>query len=282
MFTLTEHVLIRAWKKCQFPIPNDDEMIFFGLRGCLPLDLEGTGFASEHRLVTHSYNHKNMRCTLGQWKPGSGIALFPGSTVPSVYNVGRARERGGRGTNMLMRGLYRYEKGMHKSGKPTGHQAFRQATWFPVRRTRDDLDYDCDDSVDFSYSYVWDNLHCGWKLDPSDEGFASAGCQVVAGYPQEQKIGPRADDGIVGPVTAAMLGLALPRADGSGGGGPVSAPGVAIPVEVEVDPLEESEETFEAPLPSVPAAHPQSAVDDLPGAAIEMIKYFEAGGDVTK
>lgn len=194
MFTLNEDTLRALWKKCNFPVP-DDKMILFGLRGCLPVDVEDNDFASEQSLAIHSYTHRNMRCTLGQWKPGKGIAVFPGSTVPSVYNIRRAKDNSGRGTNMLMRGLYLYSKGMHKAGKPTGHRAFRQATWFPVRRTKDDLDYDSADAVDLSSNFVFDNLHCGWRMDPSNEGFASAGCQVVAGLPSCSKRGGAANIG---------------------------------------------------------------------------------------
>lgn len=356
-FTLNEEILIKLWEKCYFPLEKEG-MIFFGLRSCIPMNFEADNFESEQTLVVSDYNHDFMRCTLGQWIPGSGIAVFPGSTVPSTHNVKRAKARGGAGSNMLMRGLYEYEKGIHRSGKPTGHKAFRQATWFPVHRTSDDLDYDNADPVDLSTGYRWDNLHCAGKSDPSDAGFWSAGCQVVAGYPscksnefrgnsgpwalfydnayghaqnqftyglfsgmeaamlsqganpsrnlrfnsrdtlveqlqealtkrgydtngsdghfgrntmeallsfQSDEIGPRADDGIVGPITGKLLDIPLPRLDEtSPAGGPSGGAKptlIATPIETPVGAVEEAELTDEA---------------------VDMIKYFEAGGSIKK
>ena len=170
-------------------------MIFFGLRGLLPVNQSGTGFSEEHKVSIVNVDHRHMRCTIGQWKPGRGIALFPGSTVPSNNHsnpyISRAKRRGGFGTNQLMLGRYAHRKGQHGIGRRTGHKAFRQEGFFPVWRTKDDLD----DFVDMNIQgraprpIVWDNIHCGWSNGPSSADFTSAGCQVVAGFPRCEKRG---------------------------------------------------------------------------------------------
>ena len=43
-FTLTEDQLRNLFESANFPIFND-EMVFFGLRGCTPVDEGGTPFA---------------------------------------------------------------------------------------------------------------------------------------------------------------------------------------------------------------------------------------------
>ncbi|NMM49292.1 hypothetical protein HH304_12850 [Flammeovirgaceae bacterium KN852] len=86
---------------------------------------------------------------------------------------------------MLLTGFYHdYRKGWHKAGKPTGHEAFRQDNKLPVRRTMDDLDYDNDDRVEYTRPY--DNLHAAWCMSSRDSKYASAGCQVIVGYPKCQ------------------------------------------------------------------------------------------------
>lgn len=180
MFTLTEESLWKLWKQNQFPVP-DRECVFFGLRGCLPVIDDHPAFAGEHAVEIAEVNYLNPRCTLGQWLPDKGFALFPGSTVPHQTNVARARTQGGEGANQLMTGCYKdYRKGVHKSGARTGHHAFRQERSLPVQRTVDDLDYDLEDRVDWSQAL--DNLHAAWCMS-LQKGYSSAGCQVVMGYP---------------------------------------------------------------------------------------------------
>jgi peptidoglycan hydrolase-like protein with peptidoglycan-binding domain len=196
MFTVTEDHLKLLWSKCNFPIP-DAGMIFFGLRGCIPVNYSGTPFASQHDVNIHDVDYIHMRCTLGQWKPGVGFALFPASTVPEQGLVRSRIPHGGYGANQLMLGKYSYRKGDHKPGKPTGHRAFRQDGYFPVWRTADDDDYDLDgtDFVDLRKGYIaWDNLHCGWSNGPSDPSYSSIGCQVVAGFPKCSKRGNSSKD----------------------------------------------------------------------------------------
>lgn len=184
--TITADLLTRAAKRNGYAIPTDG-MIFFGIRGFTPDSPTDNSFGKSRTGRFASIDFLRMNCTLGQWKVASNeIALFPGSTVPSRPNIERAKQRGGTGTNMLMLGRFEHEKGVHKANKPGAHRAFRQATFFPVWRTADNLTFDLADKVDFGGqdgTFVWDNLHSAYTEDLA--GFySSAGCQVVCGLPQ--------------------------------------------------------------------------------------------------
>ena len=197
-FMLSSGLLHRMAERSCIEVPKG-ELVFFGIRGLLPLDLSGTAFAAEHRVRQADIDNLRLRCTLGQWRPADGtLALFPGSTVPFRDAIATARASGGVGANMLMLGRYRYQKGVHKAGKPSGHRAFRQAMFFPVWRTRDDLDYDLDDRLDLgasSDSFVFDNLHCAFQDNTDSVGYSSNGCQVVAGQPRSARRNNRPETG---------------------------------------------------------------------------------------
>jgi len=193
MFILKEEDLMRLWQINQFDIPKD-QWIFFGLRGCLPVDDQDHSFSREHQLEVVSPDYVHPRCTIGQWVPGKGFAVFPGSTVPHRKHVESSIRRNGQGTNQLLTGCYKdYRKGVHKAGQSTGHQAFRQDHKLPVRRTADDVDYDADDRVEFGQPF--DNLHAGWCMSVESDLYASAGCQVLVGFPQCGKRGNNPDTG---------------------------------------------------------------------------------------
>lgn len=184
MFSFKEEHLMRLLEINSFPVLADP-MVFFGLRGCTPIDADNYSFSEAHPLQVQIPNYLNPLCTLGQWKPGQGIAVFPGSTVPHQSYVAQAKHRNGSGANQLMTGFFAdYRKGMHNPGSLSGHQAFRQANKLPIRRTADDLDYDNDDRVE--YMAPFDNLHCAWSMGLSDK-YSSAGCQVVVGYPKSKR-----------------------------------------------------------------------------------------------
>ena len=191
-------LLRKLFLKNNFPFP-DEHMVFFGIRGMLPIDPDGTAFSQMHKLRFAEVNYLHMRCTLGQWKPKDDtIAVFPGSTAPSRPNVKRALQHDGTGSNLLVLGFYEYKKGQHKLGKPSGHRAFRQNRFFPGWRTRDDLDYDADDRIDLGRNvrdYFWDNLHCAYHDSLDQPGYSSAGCQVVAGHPRSPARGNKPETG---------------------------------------------------------------------------------------
>ena len=193
MFLLTEEQLWTLWELNAFPVPKD-RWVFFGLRGCLPVNDGDHRFATSHQVKVEAVDYVHPRCTIGQWRPGGGFALFPGSTVPHRTHVAASQTGGGAGTNQLMTGCYRdYRKGTHKAGSNTGHEAFCQDNKLPIQRTGDDLDFDTDDRVEFEQPF--DNLHAAWSQSVDHETFASAGCQVVVGFPKCAKRGHRPDTG---------------------------------------------------------------------------------------
>jgi hypothetical protein len=184
-FTLSNTLLERIAVINQFNLPAA-ELSFAGLRGCIPVNYQDQSFKNTLVLNTIDINYRNPRCTLMQWTDDGKISAFPGSTVPHINNIITARNKNGLGANCLMTGFYTdYRKGWHKAGAPSGHEAFRQNAPRPVRRSTDDLDYENDDRVE--YDNPQDNFHCGWFGSISAELFASAGCQVVMGYPKCKK-----------------------------------------------------------------------------------------------
>lgn len=193
MFTLTEEHLLTLWSLCQFPVPTD-RWIFFGLRGCLPANDSDQSFARAHPVKVENLDYLHPRCTIGQWQPGRGFAVFPGSTVPHRSHVEAARPGGGAGANQLLTGCYAdYRKGRHKPESDTGHDAFRQDNKLPVRRTADDLDFDTDDRVEFDQPF--DNLHAAWSHGVDHDSYASVGSQVIVGFPQCAKRDNHLDTG---------------------------------------------------------------------------------------
>lgn len=188
MFALTDAHLRRLCALNGFEFPKS-EMIFFGLRGCLPVNEEENGFAVSHGLKTIDVDHEHLRCTMGQWLPKEKtLAVFAASTTPHKQYLKTAMKKSGAGANELMTGFYLdYRKGVHKPASRTAHEAFRQLSFRPIRRTADDFDFDNDDRVEFKNPN--DNLHAAWSRGTSHAYYASAGCQVIAGYPKCKKRG---------------------------------------------------------------------------------------------
>lgn len=182
-FILDYRLFERAAKRNNYPL-SAAPLLFFGIRGALPIDISGTPFDTGHPMRVTDPDHLLMRCTLGQVRPSDRtLAVYPGSTVPTLKYISAAIAKGGEGTNTLMLGKYAYIRGRHKSEQPTGHRAFLQARFFPVWRTADDADYDLDDRLDNDGGIVADNLHCAYHDNLATPGYSSAGCQVVAGRP---------------------------------------------------------------------------------------------------
>lgn len=183
MFIISDQLLVRLCFTNCFG-PSDNWLRFFGLRGCLALDEDTCGdFRKSHAVQLTAVDYLHPRCTLLQWQPEAGLlALFPGSTVPHLSYIRSSVQKRGGGANELMTGFYPdYRKGKHRPDADTGHDAFRQTRGRPVRRTVDDFDFDSDDRVEFGNPY--DNLHAAWSMGVDHDGFASAGCQVVVGFP---------------------------------------------------------------------------------------------------
>lgn len=182
---LSEEHLIALWKRSLYPIETG-KIIVFGLRGVRPVSFGEHRFASTQGIMPMPLNFLTMNCTIGQWLPGEGIALFPGSTVPFREIVRGGISKNGQGVNQLGRGRYRsYDAGWHKRGEGSaGHWALRQNCEITLQRTGDDLDYDAADRWWQGWE-AGDNIHCAFNMGEGDAvanvSFSSAGCQVVAG-----------------------------------------------------------------------------------------------------
>lgn len=186
-FKLKEEHLVKLFKAANFSVPND-EMVFVGLRGCVPLMSGGTDFADNHMLEYLGTDHVHLRCTIAQWRPGNGLAVFPASTVPYIDQIKAAVKKGGSGTNMLALGYFHgrhgYTKGDHGLSRPASrHRAFRNESFLPLWRTADDADYEGDDLFQ-THTVPYDNIHCAWQQNASANWFSSNGCQVIVGRPR--------------------------------------------------------------------------------------------------
>lgn len=185
-FTLTPSILENLFELNQYALPADADLVFVGIRGCLPQNVADNGFAGRQTLILRSIDYTNLRCTILQWKrSNSTIAVFAGSTVPSIANIRGFRENPPRNSNCLTPGFYKhYVKGKHRPAKQRNwHDAFRQnGQTLAIRRTYDHYYYDNFDLIDLSTACD-DNIHCGWTLDTDSNYFSSAGCQVIMGIP---------------------------------------------------------------------------------------------------
>lgn len=185
-FTVSDTQLSELFHAANLPVP-DNEMVFCGFRGCIPISGGSQTLAPAQQLEFAGVDYRHMRCTLVQWVPGQGLAVFPGSTVPYIDAIAGHLDEGGQGANQLAfgyyRGSHRYVIGDHKLSDPQRrHRAFRNDSPLPVWRTSDNTVYDGNDAV--TYGVCNDNLHCGWQQNPSLPSFSSNGCQVIAGRPR--------------------------------------------------------------------------------------------------
>ncbi|MEM9047178.1 MAG: peptidoglycan-binding protein [Pseudomonadota bacterium] len=182
---LSEAHLVALWKRSLFPIDGGG-IIVFGLRGCRPVETAGTALAPGHEIILTPVNYTTMNCTLGHWRPGAGLALFPGSTVPFGPAVEKHVARNGVGVNQIGRGRYKkYSAGWHKrSDGPGGHWALLQDCAITLQRTGDDADFDLLDRWEAG-RIAGDNIHCAFHMGfhggGAVAGFSSLGCQTVAG-----------------------------------------------------------------------------------------------------
>ena len=202
-FTLDSAALERIFEAWNVPLPEKGQVLF-ALRGCVaPAGRQAlTGWTKSVRLETARPDFVHMRCAIGIWdRERSRLFVAPGSTVPHRDNVKKAAARPGkmkgRGTNQLEPGFYTdLTKGEHLQGKPQGHAALRQTGYRFYRRA---LSFGRSASPaspaspytersPLFFGNPYDNLHCAWNVDPLTEGFRSAGCVVVAGWPHSPRL----------------------------------------------------------------------------------------------
>lgn len=205
---LTDAHMIALWRRSLFPIDNT-RLTVFGLRGCRPVDFAGTGLAAGHEIVMTPVDYRVMKCAVGHWKPGEGLALFPGSTVPYGPVVSSKVSNNGVGVNQMGRGRYsRYVAGWHKRSEGAGgHWALRQECAITIQRTGNDSDFDLSDRWEVG-RIAGDNIHCAFHMgvdgNPADAKFSSAGCQTIAGTVKK---------GVPGSEVGPYKGFIAPFAD---------------------------------------------------------------------
>lgn len=179
--SINHDLLAKLSRINQFAL-KDVQMIFVGIRGAVVHDPNDQRFKPEQLLSLADVNYITPRCTILQWRVDQKqLAAFPSSTVPNQVYVKKSLT-GSENANCLLTGYYTdYRKGIHKAGTQTAHEAFKQNAVHPFRRTSDDLDFEKDDRIEYNNPH--DNIHCGWFGSLTSSNFASAGCQVIMGYP---------------------------------------------------------------------------------------------------
>lgn len=186
VFTISDHTLTKLFELNQFDKPSDCPLIFIGLRGCLPLDINDNQFKPHHVIQLREVDYKNLRCTFLQWNIiDQTIAVFAGSTVPSYNNIIGYRKTPPRKSNCMAPGYYKiYKKGKHRpANQRNWHDGFRQdGQGITIRRTYDNTVYDNFDEIMVSTGCD-DNIHAAWTMDEDSGYFSSAGCQVIMGIP---------------------------------------------------------------------------------------------------
>lgn len=153
-----------------------------GIRGCISSDYGK--WLSEINIEHKNIDHESMNCTFILFDGDLMLALN-GSTSPHMKYISKAKENAGRGANQLETGFYRaYAKGMHHPSDLTAHKALRQTRVAPIRRTTDNTTFELTDKIEVAI--VGDNIHAAW-CNIGGKTHASAGCQVIAGYPECEK-----------------------------------------------------------------------------------------------
>jgi hypothetical protein len=199
--SLDSATLERLFTLWNIPLPSKG-LVLFALRGAVPAHASKAtaGWAKSAALTLGAPDYRHMRCTIGIWdRSGGRVFVAQGSTVPHRDNVLKAAARKGvmkgRGTNQLEPGYYTdLTKGEHLQGKPQGHAALRQTGFRFYRRAHLGGNtagqklplYTVRDPLYFGNPY--DNLHCAWNRDVTREGFRSAGCVVVSGWPHSPRL----------------------------------------------------------------------------------------------
>lgn len=138
----------------------------------------------EISIESKQIDHENMNCSFILIDRNK-LMILQGSTTPHKKYLRKAIENNGKGANQLELGFYRYySKGLHFPSEQTAHEALRQTRKQPVRRSSDNLSFDLNDRIEIAN--VNDNIHAAW-CNVNGKTHASAGCQVIAGYPDCKK-----------------------------------------------------------------------------------------------
>jgi len=186
-----------------------ESIIIFAFRGSYPLQSLGSdpcqaGIPEKvKKIVSKKINYKKASCTIVIWYPGSGdIALFPGSTVPSLTYMHQNPDTADH-FNILCPGKYEYVRGIHPR-KIAGYQR-HEALIMPGKGwiMRPELIRKQGKSI-FNFNEVQydvvlpgDNLHASraepympvaGKTDKKsliNRNYSSSGCLTIIGQPEQ-------------------------------------------------------------------------------------------------
>lgn len=168
------------------------QLVLFGIRGARSTeDLPAEPvFENDIELVETPPDHFDYRCVLGVWDiAGKKVWAVTASTTPHVAYLFAQREAStfSNEANMMPTGLYRYSVGTHRNATSSSQPgAFRpDSRAFAVLRCVED------GPITLSRNQFWDtratnhgdNIHAGtYSSRPDRPRYWSAGCQVIAGY----------------------------------------------------------------------------------------------------
>lgn len=192
----------------QYDISNES-IIIFAFRGSYPLQCTGSGPdqagnpEAVKTIFKKSVDYREPACSIGIWNTGTGeIAIFPGSTVPSLTYLHRNPDSTTH-FNILCPGKYELKKGIHPRNV-TGYQS-HEALVMPGKGwvIRPELIKKPKKSafnfnrVSYAVIFPGDNLHASHsepllqekdKICPTpvmNKNFSSSGCLTIVGQPNE-------------------------------------------------------------------------------------------------
>ncbi len=205
---ITNSILRNLCEAFHFDLKSE-KVVLFAIRGALPkvcfskmADFLGKP-ENGHHIKRKKIDFRTFGCTIGIWWTGSGkIAMFPGSTVPSLDYLHRCPETVLH-FNTLCPGKYKLEKGIH----PKKHSGFQrheallmmEEGWIlrpEVIRKPSKSAFNFNE-ITYSIAYPGDNLHASRtepvQLTDNENGynsflkkpFSSSGCITIAGQPKE-------------------------------------------------------------------------------------------------
>ena len=176
---------------------SDSAMVIIAIRGCFP-ELCSDGYA-ETAVTPGNYkivipkpvDYKTASCTIGVWLTASKeIALFPGSTVPSLHYL-HAFPESVRHFNILCPGKYTFERGIHprRIAGYERHEALLMVDqgWVVIPKViRNAIESSFDfNRCTYNIMYARDNLHASRteSLDIFNCHYSSSGCLNIVGQP---------------------------------------------------------------------------------------------------
>ena len=202
MVRIDESSVQKLIEKYSFSVP-DSAMVIVAIRGCLPelclrRDAEKSGVPEEYKVIMPKHiDYRTTSCTIGVWfKEIKEIALFPGSTVPSLDYL-HAFPESVKHFNILCPGKYEFERGVHprRSSAQERHHALimQEQGWVAIPKVIRKADESFFDFSRMRYEimYARDNIHAS-RTEPFaltqnmfNCPYSSSGCLSIIGQPKQ-------------------------------------------------------------------------------------------------